>query len=234
MLKVFVFIILIACSSLAQKKTYPSCKSNEGRVDLEGFCPRVEGVTLPKCCPPLEKKPGVVCNYQIIKDRGQAVLSNSTYQVCEGGVQKQYPCCRISQRACYTNPVSLNFVSRLIHRDNSCCFETCPPASYWRAQPNPISSITSEHELVSSPVPVCLNQVVQECSYGSNSNCPADSFCPPPEVPTTPTPPPTGTTTPTVPYTPDPGPSNPDPTPTNPDPGPTNPSPPPGVGGYDE
>lgn len=238
MFKIYFFILFYIVISFAQKKSYPTCAlSSEGRVDLEGFCPRLEGVTLPNCCPALEKKPGISCNYNIIKERGQPFLANSSYQVCEGGVQKSVPCCRVMQRACFVEPVTLLFVSRLINRSNSCCFENCPPASYWRAQPNPNPKITADHELTNNSTAACISQTLQECSYGSSSSCAADSYCPPPEptpLPTTTTtttpsvPPPDPGTTPTVPS----GPSNPGPS--DPGTGPSVPSPPPSVGGFDE
>lgn len=237
MFKIYFSILFFVLFSFAQKKTYPSCSSSsEGRVDLEGFCPRLEGVTLPNCCPAMERKPGLTCSYNIIKDRGQPFLANSSYTMCDKGVQKSVPCCRVMQRACFVEPVNLFFISRLINRNNSCCFESCPPASYWRAQPNPNAKITANHELTNNSTPECVSQTLQECSYGSDSSCAADTYCPPPDPIPQPTSTPSGGVV--VPPGPNTGPVPVGGSPTGPvnSPGPvvSPPSPPPGIGGYDE
>lgn len=221
-------VTLLAVSANAQTRSFPSCSAWQGRVDLDGFCPRMEGVHLEGCCPPIEKRPGLSCNYHIVKARGQAFLGNSSYNACVGGQNVAIPCCEIQQRACFVSPVNLTFIPQLIGRNNQCCFEPCPPASYWRAEPNPNPSITPEHELTGAGMAMCTNTTLSECSLGSAPSCPTSSYCPVPETPTVPSNP-NNPTDPGTPTNTDPGtPSTPS-TPTNSDPGPSTPTSPPAV-----
>lgn len=237
MIKIVFIFLTVGLTSLPSwgVRTFEICAPAEaGRTELDNFCPRIEGVHLPKCCPPLFKNPPLQCHYQIVHSRGQEVLVNSSYNVCSGGVDTRVNCCRRSQSACYTDPVTLSFLPRLIHRANTCCFERCPPANYWRTPPaHP--SITASHELVSSSVALCVPEVINNCSYGSTENCGANSYCPPPPAPPSPPAPSPGPTTPSPAPTPappsppapnPPAPSPPAPAP-SPVPAPTPPSPPP-------
>ncbi|NUN05293.1 MAG: hypothetical protein HUU57_05990 [Bdellovibrio sp.] len=150
---------------------------------MDNFCPRIEGVHLEGCCPPLEKRPSMQCTYHVVASQGQAFWGNSTSTQCVGGANTTVPCCRLMHRGCYKDPQTLNFVSRLIGRNKQCCFETCPPASYWRAEPNPRPQITAQHQLTgASTLALCQNIELQECSVGAGA-CPADDPCPPPPDP---------------------------------------------------
>lgn len=202
------------------------------RSELDHFCPRLEGVHLEGCCPPLFKEPPLQCRYAVYLSRGQLYLTNSSYTVCQNGQNVSIPCCTVAQRGCYRDPVTLPFKPRLLYRNNTCCFENCPSAAYWRTPPaHP--AITPSHELVDTG-PICTETVLQECTYGNSESCQPSESCPPP-----PTPPSPVTPTPTPPM---PGPTPPMPTPTppmptpqpspqpSPEPAPTPaPSPPPSV-----
>lgn len=224
------FILFSGVVSLAQTRSYPTCSAWDNRIDLDNFCPRMEGVHLPNCCPPLIKMSALTCDYQIVKDRGQPFLANSSYTTCENNANVTKPCCTTATRACYTDPVSLKFLPRLINRQASCCFEQCPPASYWRAAPNANPKITANHELTGGSVPICTQTTLQECSVGTTDNCPVSDFCPiviPGPQPGTDPGPGTGPG-PVTPGPVTPGPVTPGPvTPSNPNPGPTTPPNPP-------
>lgn len=215
-------------------RTFQQCSSGDApRSELDHFCPRLEGVHLEGCCPPLFKEPPLQCRYAVYLDRGQIYLGQTAYQSCENGQTVSKPCCRIMQRGCYDQEVILPFKPRLLHRNNRCCFENCPSADYWRAAPaHP--AITPAHELVNTG-PTCTRTVLQECSVGGEENCQPDNPCPPPPSPPEPTPtpsmpaPPMPTPMPAPPPAPAPTPAPnpaPEPAPAAPEPAP---SPPPSV-----
>lgn len=225
---------VLSFSSQSQGRTFETCSGDfVPRVDLDNFCPRLEGVHLEGCCPPLEKRPAMQCTYHIVVSNGQAFWANSTSTQCIGGVDTAVPCCRLMHRGCYKDPQTLSFVSRLIGRDKQCCFEKCPPASYWRAQPNPRAEITAQHQLTGgSSLAMCTDAELQECS-STGGVCPASNPCPPPPVEpsTSPTPRPSPNPSPNPSPSPSPSPST--PVTPNPDPGPQQdpgPQPDPGPG----
>lgn len=186
-----IFALFISCSLQAQVRSYPNCAATaQGRVDLDNFCPRLEGVHLPNCCPPLMKTAGLTCNYQIVQNNGQPILVNSSFTRCENGKNVSVTCCTVSTQACFSDPVSLKFIPRLINRQAACCFETCPPASYWRAAPNANPKITASHELTGGLLAQCTPKTIQSCSVGTTATCQADDPCPPPPEPPSPVTPP--------------------------------------------
>lgn len=193
--------------------SFNNCQQTEQRTALDNLCPTIEGSQMPGCCPPAMKQPALQCQYVVMVSRGQPTLVNSSYRTCQNGTTVSVPCCKTSAMNCFKNPVTLPFTQRLIGRNNSCCFEPCPSAGYWRAQPNPKSSITQNHEFYNgTSATQCTTTTVNQCENGSAENCQADSPCPvEPSQPNPGTDPGPGT---------NPGPGT-DPGPgTNPDPGP--------------
>jgi len=167
----------------AEADVFPLCPSSTLREDLDNFCPRLEGVTLDRCCPNVVQQAPQICSYSIVENRGQATLVNSNYTTCQNNRNVTVNCCRISQTACFRDQQDLPFLGRAIaprENNNKCCFENCPPASYWRAQPNPNARITSRHELGKGGLAnVCIDQVVDACTYGNAESCQPSAPCPP-------------------------------------------------------
>ena len=56
---------------------------------------------------------------------------------------------KLAVEGCNVQRVKVNFIPRLVHRQNSCCFETCPAATYWLDPPELGAShgITPSHKL---------------------------------------------------------------------------------------
>ncbi len=175
---IFTFSFFAASQQAPDISSFKQCQATDNpRSELDTFCPRVEGVHPEGCCPQLFKQPPLQCYYSIVVNRGQAYLANSSYTTCQGGENVRVSCCVVRQRTCYRDLKQLPFLPRLLHRNNSCCFENCPPADYWRAAPaNP--AISSQHELTGNGVPICTGSVLDECSHGSSANCQASSPCP--------------------------------------------------------
>ncbi|MBX2986975.1 MAG: hypothetical protein KF802_03670 [Bdellovibrionaceae bacterium] len=222
----FFFSLIFVLSFDAQAaRTFQQCDAKEpGRTELDHFCPRVEGVHLEGCCPPLFKDPPIQCKYAVPVERGQAYLAKSSYTVCQGGTEVSVPCCQIRQRGCSRDPVTLPFKQRLLFRQKTCCFEGCPSADYWLTPPA-ASGITKDHEL-NSPLAQCTGTVIDECDAGNSANCQASDPCP--VVPSPPNPP--NPSPPGVP--PPPGPTAPpNPSPPNPQPPAPQPKPPVNPGG---
>ncbi len=189
--------------------TFNNCSNSEQRTALDNLCPSVEGSTLPGCCPPAVKQPALQCQYVVMVSRGQPNLVNSSYRSCQEGTTVSVPCCKTSAINCFKNPVTLPFTQRLIGRNNSCCFEPCPSAAYWRSQPNPRSSISAQHEFFNGgSATQCTTAVLDQCDNGNAESCQEDSPCPVQPGPVNPGPV-------------DPGPVNPGPV----NPGPVNPGP---------
>ena len=193
------------------------------------MCPRLEGANLPHCCPPMQKYPRLECQYVKFISRGQPTLVNSSFIRCENGVDVTVPCCQPSAQDCYENPIKIDFIQRLIRRNNQCCVEPCPPPEYWSAPPaRPgLPADWNRYSHYQGGVSQCTGTVISQCSVPGQVACETGSPCPvippPPPVPDpTPTPAPSPDPTPT----PSPGPT---PAPT-PSPGPA-PSPSPGPGG---
>ena len=215
--------MLIGGAVEAQLRSFNQClRSDPGRVELDNLCPRLEGVHLEGCCPPLRKSAPLQCKYVVTQSQGQLYLTQSSYTTCQNGQNISVSCCTVVQRSCTVSPVTLNYIPRLLHRRNNCCFENCPPGNYWRQAPaNP--AITAGHELDEGSSPAaCTGTVLQECSAGSVSDCQASSPCPVP----TPSPSPSPSPSPGPSPSPSPGPSpSPSPSP-SPAPSPA-PAPPP-------
>lgn len=223
----FLGIFICGFTATAQMRNFQSCSRAEpGRTELDNLCPRLEGVHLEGCCPPLQRNPPLQCRYHIVRQRGQQYLAQSAYTICQNGMNVNVPCCGVMQRACVEQPVTLNYIPRLIHRAKTCCFENCPPADYWRQAPaNP--QITPEHEYTDGGGPAnCTGTLLQECSIGSTATCQPSNPCPPPPAPPAPPSMP-GPPTPAPPSMPGP-PSPPAPDP-GPGPAPSPPAPPPPV-----
>lgn len=222
-------IFIWGISSVAQVRSFQSCSRAEpGRTELDNLCPRLEGVHLEGCCPPLRSNTTLQCRYHIVRERGQQYLAQSSYTVCQNNMNVNIPCCAVMRRTCVDAPVTLNYIPRLIHRAKTCCFENCPPADYWRQAPaNP--QITPDHEYAEGVSPAgCTGTILQECSIGNSVTCQANDPCPTPAPAPAPNPgtPKPGTPTPGTPM-PAPGPA-PAPVPA-PAPAPAPPSPPPPV-----
>lgn len=228
----FIFIIFIPLQTFSRE--FKRCDIKEpGRTELDNVCPRLEGIHPQGCCPQVFDKNKLTCNYHIVKERGQPILANSQYTVCENGDNKTVQCCAPRFKACYIEPITRPYRPRLIHRSNTCCFENCPPADYWRNPPNPDLEFKEDHELSNAgAISLCVPETINECTNGSSASCEPSQRCPPP-----PSPPSTGsgsssgsgsggggtggTPAPSPPSTPAPTPSPP----------PSPPPPPPAVGG---
>ena len=174
----FMIAFVLSSVTFAQTSTFSQCSEKAApRTELDGFCPRIEGIHPAGCCPQLFKQPPLQCFYAIYKERGQAYLADSSYTVCENGTNVQKPCCRVQQRACVEQKIQLPFLPRLLHRNESCCFENCPSATYWRTPPAK-GNLTPEHEITTAASPVCTGTTLPECSSGTAESCPASSPCP--------------------------------------------------------
>ncbi len=226
------FLLLLLLNPPGYSRDFPACnKKDPGRTEVDNVCPRLEGIHPAGCCPQIFSEPPLSCDYHIVKDRGQAILANSSYSKCVGGSTVRVNCCALKYKACYTNPINKQFKPRLIFRSDTCCFENCPPASYWRNPPNPDPNFTENHELTNAGnVALCVNETLNECSYGSSNNCEPSSACPAPTPAPAPAPAPSSPGPGPGPGKPGPGtgpgPGSPSPAP-NPAPKPAPPAPPP-------
>lgn len=186
------FVISILTSTLVQAAgSYNQCAAGTSRNDLDNLCPRLEGAHLPECCPQLFKADKLSCEYYIVKQRGQPYLAKGSFSTCEdtdgdgvGDKTQQNECCEVKQKACYTDPVNLQFQPRLINRNKACCFENCPPPRYWVngrrggiPQATEMFKMTNEHELrgghsqcVSETLPL---ECSQEVTCQTSNPCPA-------------------------------------------------------------
>lgn len=158
--------------------TFNNCQPTEQRTALDNLCPSLEGSHLPGCCPPAVKLPAIQCQYVVMVSRGQPTVVNGSYRSCQDGKTVSVPCCKSGAMNCFKDPVTLPFIQRLMARSNSCCFEPCPSAGYWRGQPNPNSSITSKHEFYNGSSSQCTTTTLDQCDHGTEENCEADSPCP--------------------------------------------------------
>lgn len=184
----FLPLMAVAAGPARTAADFGSCKSTDAARDLlDNFCPRLEGTHLDGCCPPLEKRPPMQCYYHIFQASGQPIRVNSEYTTCVNGTNVRVPCCRTETAGCYTDPVVIPFVPRLLYRNTKCCFETCPGVEYWRNPPNPRSDLTSRHQLTGPGVNGCT-PIREECSYGTTDTCQSSDPCPPPPPPPPPPP----------------------------------------------
>lgn len=220
-------VISFGASSAFAARNFMQCEGDAApRSELDHFCPRIEGIHLEGCCPPLFKQPPLKCSYHVVVSRGQPFIGQSAYNACVDGKDVSIPCCSLQQRDCSRDKVVKDFFPRLLNRKNTCCFENCPSADYWRAPPA-AKDISPQHEFGDGPA-TCTGTTLQECTVGAT--CQESTYCPPPEPAPTATPDPSQPTpAPTSPPpTPDPGPGTPveDPGPSDPGPVVDPPSPP--------
>lgn len=196
---------------------FPNCSLTDQRTEKDGMCPRLEGSNLPHCCPPIEKRPAIECQYVKMIQRGQPTLINGSYTTCQNGVNVQVPCCQTSAQSCFENPVKFQFIQRLISRNKQCCVEPCPPPEYWSTPPAKpgLPSGWSGYTYYPGGSSQCTGTVLNQCTVAGGATCKASDFCPAVPAPT-PTPgdqnpgggpdpvtpsPPTTPTTPTPPVT---------------------------------
>lgn len=119
-------------------RSFQQCSAGDApRSELDHFCPRLEGVHLEGCCPPLFKEPPLQCRYAVYLARGQIYLGQTSYQSCENGQTVSKACCRIMQRGCYDQEVILPFKPRLLHR-NSRYRQSQRPLQVCRLRPCPL------------------------------------------------------------------------------------------------
>jgi hypothetical protein len=194
------------------QNSFVTCSPTQQRSSIDNMCPMLEGTNLPNCCPPLQNSPPLQCQYVIMVSRGQPTLVNSSYTVCQGGNNVAMPCCEASAQDCFNNPQTKTFIQRLIGQTANngqsakCCFETCPPATYW-------PTLGSGYTLYSGSASQCTGTTLNLCTYGAAASCPTSSPCPvsPPSTPNPvpgpssgPSPSPSGTPAPTPTPTPTP------------------------------
>lgn len=172
-------------------KTYQSCPlAQSERTELDNMCPRVEGKHLDGCCPPLFKSQSMNCTYYVVKTAGQQFMVNSSYTICQNGVNVAIPCCAIATSDCSDQRVDLQYLPRLISRNQSCCFDACPAANWWiNPPPSPnapqitlIRKITNQH-VHGGSISQCTGSVIDQCSVAGHATCPVSSPCPPPSAP---------------------------------------------------
>lgn len=126
--RIFFFtMISVALTSVmvfAAGKSYPSCKPEDYFPKKgEDFCPQLEGVTLPYCCPQ-PSLPALNCTYYKSKTVYSAQVRRGCSNVSAALVVNQIAC---------VDSVQQDLVStRLVFRGSSngsgsCCAQTCPP-----------------------------------------------------------------------------------------------------------
>ena len=196
----------------ATQTNFQNCAQTQQRTAKDNMCPRLEGANLPHCCPPLEKRPAIECQYVKMIARGQPTLINSSYTTCQNGKNVQVPCCQPSAQDCFESPLTIQFIQRLISRSNQCCIEPCSLPEYWSAPPaRPgLPADWNRYSYYPGGSSQCNpSTILNQCTVSGGTMCGASDFCPVTPTPTDPTPT-------------DPTPT--DPTPT--DPTPTDPTPP--------
>ena len=127
--RIFFFtMISVALTSVmvfAAGKIYPSCKPEDYFPKKgEDFCPQLEGVTLPYCCPQ-PSLPALNCTYY----KSKTVYSAQVQRGCSNAAAALI----VNQMAC-VDSVQQDIVStKLVFRGSSgtnggsCCAQTCPP-----------------------------------------------------------------------------------------------------------
>ncbi|MEZ4873701.1 MAG: hypothetical protein R2827_15960 [Bdellovibrionales bacterium] len=182
MIKVLITFVLLGLSPHVFSQ-YNSCSgSDDHRNTLDDLCPRMEGTELAGCCPQVFRTPPLQCQYRIVERIYGDRYYNSSYTVCEEDQNVTVSCCRKTNysRECSRDPINKQFYPRLIHRRNQCCFEGCPPASYWRNPPNPDPNFSFNHELSTGSLGSCNDPLpeMNECSV--DTECIASQRCPVP------------------------------------------------------
>lgn len=163
--------------------SFNSClPSAPPRTELDHFCPRIEGIHLEGCCPPIFSS-AIQCEYSIPVANGQAYLAVSSYLTCENGANVSHSCCGVFRRSCVREPVTLNFRPRLLNRDASCCYENCPAADYWRQAPAYPPSITASHTLGTGEICSEITRTNDPiaCPENSVDTCQPSAPCPVPD-----------------------------------------------------
>lgn len=202
MTKVFLFFLfgIISVSAWAQTVGTPYSPApspwgtwtNNLRTPLDNFCPRLEGVHLQGCCPPVTgvstkcyyETPGVYYTYQ----RSSETVANPQYNdpnnpdVMTSCTTSVSACCEQISHGCFID-ITKQFIPRLItdhtNKNNTCRFESCPPPNYWSKASPPVPS---DYVLVSAPNPnSCAtapsNTQAQGCGglglCGGGGSCPS-------------------------------------------------------------
>lgn len=212
-------------SNSAKASSYGDCRASDRRQSIDDFCPKTEGTPLDHCCPEDVRRPAPMnCTYAV--GSSEAYLTPRSFTKCINGSNVTRSCCGVRSRSCKTNKIVKRFISRLIKRRKQCCFESCPPADYWRRDPAD-PQFTPGHKLTQPNQRFCGSgqQMPNSCPAdmamcsdidSSNDRCPV---IPTPRPNPTPTPNPNPTPRPNPTPTPNPNPT-PTPTPT-PTPAPT-------------
>ena len=167
-------VFIYACLALGAE--------DRDQMAKDSFCPMVEGKTLSNCCP---AKFGAAqeCEYTQLKVGGQeCMVDSSVVTDCidtgTGDLKPVYTkCCSRSYSTCEDGDtkVILNYLPRLIRRNNSCIMSSCPvKANYWV---NPMPSPDSPNyagALKFKPDPTkwninsigyCTGTVIEQCQY---------------------------------------------------------------------
>ncbi|MFZ3231873.1 MAG: hypothetical protein WA160_16825 [Pseudobdellovibrio sp.] len=178
-----IVFIVHTCIALAQTASTAAAVTpvSMDQMQLDSYCPRIEGKTLKQCCPAKFIKK-LKCTYQIVTQDQRTKNDSAVTVGCEdkdGQPGEESPikvaCCGEGSKIQCGDPgqtIKLDYYTRLIYRNNSCTESKCPEgAPYWQNPPalDPAvkanaSRFTKLHKL--SDISECTADPIDQCTAG--------------------------------------------------------------------